>query len=66
MEVVNNDRQPRRQLRGVVGDRRYDVGRHAVQREQVGGIGTESRRHHPEGLNETGPVTDRISVGPIA
>ena len=44
MEVVNNDRRPSRQLRGIVRDRRDDIGRHhAVHREQVCGIAAESR-----------------------
>ena len=67
MEVVDHDRRPCGQLRGIVGDRRDDIGRHvAVHREQVGGIGAEPRRHRLGGLDETGPEADRVSVGLIA
>jgi hypothetical protein len=67
MEVVNNDRRPGGQLRGIVRDRRGDVSRHdAIHREQVGGIGTESRYHAPGGFDEGGPEPGRVSVGLIA
>ena len=67
MEVIDHDRRPCGQLRGIVGDRRDDIGRHvAVHGEQVGGIGAEPRRHRLGGLDETGPEADRVSVGLIA
>jgi len=64
MEVVNDDCRPRGQLHGIVGDRRGDIGRHgAVQREQVGSIGTESRCHHPQSFNKATPEAGRVGVG---
>ena len=67
MEVVDDDRRPVGQLRGIVGDRRGDVSRYdALHREQAGGVGAGSRRHGPQSLDEAGPETDRVSVSPIA
>ena len=67
MEVVHDDRRPGRQLHGIAGYRRGDIGRHvAVHREQAGGIGAKPRRHRLGGLDETGPEADRVSVGLIA
>ena len=67
VEVVHDDHRARGQLRGVVGDRRGDVGRHPpVHREQVGGVGTEPRHDRPRRLDEAGPEPDRVGVGPVA
>ena len=67
VEVVHDDGRPGGQPRGVVGDRRGDVGRHgAVHREQVGGVGAEPRVDGPRGLDEPGPEPDRVGVAPVA
>jgi len=60
MEIVHNDGRAGRQFRGIVCDRRDDIGRHgAVHREQVGGIGAEPRRYGPGGFDEAGPEAGR-------
>ena len=66
MEVIHDDRRARGQPRGIVGDRRGDIGRHPpVHREQVGGIGAEPRLDGPRRLDEASPEPDRVSVGPV-
>ncbi len=64
VEVIHDQRRPRWQSRGIVGNRGDDIRRHgAVHRKQVSGIGTEPRRHCPGRLDESRPEPDRVGVG---